>query len=62
MERQLMWNVKIKVISVIIGATATISYSFTKYLSNTPGKHKFKEAQQPAILGTAHIIGKIDRV
>ena len=30
-----MWNVKTKVIPVIIGATGTISKSFRKYMSNT---------------------------
>ena len=36
---QRMWNVKTKVIPVITGANGTISKSFTKYLSNIPGKH-----------------------
>ena len=49
-----MWNVKPKVISVIIGATGTISKSFRKYVSNIPGKHEVKELQKTAILGTAH--------
>jgi hypothetical protein len=35
-EIQRMWNVKTNVIPVIIGATGTISKSFTKYLSNVP--------------------------
>jgi hypothetical protein len=54
-----MWNVKTNVISVIIGATETISKWFTKYLSNTPGKHEIKELQKTAILGTAHILRKV---
>ena len=33
-----MWNVKTKVIPVIIGATGTISKSFGKYMSHIPGK------------------------
>jgi len=37
---QRMWNVKTKVIPVIIGVTGTISKSFRKYVSNVPGKHK----------------------
>jgi hypothetical protein len=41
-----MWNVKVKVIPVIIGATGTISKSFGQYLSNTTGKHKIKELQK----------------
>ena len=36
-EIQRMWNVKTKVITVIIGATGTISKSFRKYVSNIPG-------------------------
>ena len=38
-ETQRMWNVKTKVISVIIGATGTISKTFRKYVSNIPGNH-----------------------
>jgi len=56
---QRMWNVKTKVIPVIIGATATISNSFRKYVSNIPGKHEVKELQKTAILGTAHIVRKV---
>ena len=58
-EIQRMWNVKTKVISVIIGATGTISKSFRKYVSNIPGKHEVKELQKIAILGTAHILWKV---
>jgi len=58
-EIQRMWNVKTKVIPVIIGATGTISQSFSKYVSNIPGKHEVKELQKTAILGTAHILRKV---
>jgi len=58
-EIQRMWNVKTKVIPVIIGATGTISKSFRKYVSNIPGNHKVKELQKIAILGTAHILQKV---
>jgi hypothetical protein len=44
-----MWNVKTKVMPVIIGATGTVSKSVRKYLSNVPVKH-IKELQQTAIL------------
>jgi hypothetical protein len=57
-EIERMWNVKIKVIPVIIGATGTISKSFRKYVSNIPGNYEVKELQKTAILCTAHIIGK----
>jgi len=54
-----MWNVKTMVISVIIGATGTISKSFRKYVSNIAGNHEVKELQKTAILGTAHILRKV---
>ena len=58
-EIQHMWNVKTKVIPVIIGATGTISKTFRKYVSNIPGNHEVTELQKTAILGTAHIIRKV---
>jgi hypothetical protein len=41
-----MWNVKTRVIPVIIGATGTISKSFRKYVSTIPGNHEVKELQK----------------
>ena len=58
-EIQRMWKVKTWVIPIIIGATATISKSFRKYISNIPGNHEVKELQKTAILGTAHILRKV---
>ena len=58
-EIQRMWNVKTKMIPVIIGTTGTISKSFRKYVSNIPGKHEVKELQKATILGTAHILRKV---
>jgi len=58
-EIQRMWNVKTKVIPVIIGATGTISKSFRKYVSNIPGKYEVKELQKTDILGTAHILRNV---
>ena len=58
-EIERMWNVKTKVIPVIIGATWTISKSFRKYVSNVPGNHEVKELQKTAILGTTHILRKV---
>jgi len=54
-----MWNVKTKVIPVIIGATGTVSNLFRKYVSNIPGKYEAKELQKTAILGTAHTLRKV---
>jgi len=58
-EIQRMWNVKTRVIPVIIGATGTISNSFRKYVSDIPGNHDVKELQKTAILGPAHIFRKV---
>jgi hypothetical protein len=58
-ETQHMWDVKSRVIPVIIGATGTISKSFRKYVSNIPGNHEVKELQKSAILGIAHILRKV---
>ena len=54
-----MWNMKTKMILVIIGATGTISKSFRKYVGNIPGNHEVKELKKTAILGTAHILWKV---
>jgi hypothetical protein len=53
-EIQRMWNVKARVIPVIIGVTGTISKSFRKYVRSIPGKHEVRE-----LLGTAHILQKV---
>jgi len=45
-EIQRMWNVKARVISIVIGATGTISKSLRQYLSNIPEKHKIKELKK----------------
>jgi len=58
-EIQRVWNIKTKVIPVIIGATGTISKSFRKYLSNIPGNHEVNELQKTAILCTIHILRKV---
>ena len=42
LEIQRMWNVKTKVIPVIIGATGTILKSFRKHVGLIPGKHEVK--------------------
>jgi hypothetical protein len=42
---QRMWNVKAKVIPVIIRATGTISKSIRQYQSNIEGKHEIKYLQ-----------------
>jgi hypothetical protein len=58
-EIQSMWNVKTKLIPVIIGATGIISKSFRKYVRKIPVNHEVKELQKTVILGTAHILRKV---
>jgi len=55
------WNMKAKVISVITGATETISKSHRQYLSNIPGKCDIKELQKTALFGhCTHTAGIAD--
>jgi hypothetical protein len=54
-----MWNVKTRVIPVIIGATGTISISFRKYVSSIPGNHEVREVQKTAILDTEHTFRQV---
>ena len=58
-EIQRMWNVKAKVMPVIIGATGTISKFLRQYLSNIKGKREIKKLQKTAILGTAHKLREV---
>jgi hypothetical protein len=58
-EIQRMWNVRTRVIPVIIGATGTIGKSFRKYVSDIPGNLDVKELQKTAIFGTAHKLRKV---
>jgi hypothetical protein len=54
-----MWNVKVKVIPVLIGPSGTISKSLRQYFSNITGNNEIKELQKTGILGTAHILQKV---
>jgi len=54
-----MWNVKAKVISLVTGATGTISKSLRQYLSNISGKDEIKDLKKTVILGIAHILRKV---
>ena len=58
-EIEHMWNVKVKVIPIIIRTIGTISKSLRQHLSKIPGKHEVKELQKTAILGTANILRKV---
>jgi hypothetical protein len=53
-EIQRVWNVKTRVILVIIGATGTISKSFRKYVSTIPGNHEVRELQKKLAYWALH--------
>jgi hypothetical protein len=57
-EIQRMWNVKTKVIPVIIAVTGTITKSFRKYMSNIPGNHAVKELQKTPYWALPTYFGK----
>jgi len=54
-----MWNLKGKIIPVIISATGIITKGLRKNLEAIPGKHSIDSLQKTAILGTSHIIWKL---
>jgi len=54
-----MWNLKCKIVPVIIGATGIVMTSLRKNLESAPGKHSIDSLQNTAILGTSHIIRKV---
>ena len=54
-ECQRLWNKKVEVIPVIIGATGIVDKNITKYVGRIPGCHNIYSLQRSAILGTAHI-------
>jgi len=58
-EIQLMWNLKCKIVPVIIGATGIVTRSLKKNLETLPGKYSIYSLQKTAILGTSHIIRKV---
>ena len=49
-EIQSVWNLKAKMIPVIIGATGTISKSLRQYLNNKPGKYELRNYKQQPYL------------
>jgi hypothetical protein len=43
-EIQCMWNMKVNVIPLIIGATGTTVKSFRQYLNNVTGEHEINDS------------------
>ena len=57
-ESQRLWNRKVQVIPVMIGATGIVDQNIKKYVGRIPGCHNIYSLQRSAILGTEHILHK----
>ena len=57
-ECQRIWNKKVEVIPVIIGATGIADKNIKKYVRRILGCHNIYSLQRSAILGTADILRK----
>ena len=58
-EIQQMWNLKCKIIPVIIGATEILTKGLRKNMEVMSGKHSVDSLQKTAILRTSHIMHKV---
>ena len=58
-ECQRMWDKRVEVIPVIIGATGIVDKTLKKFLCRIPGQHYIYNLQRSAILSTAHILRKV---
>ena len=56
-----VWNLKFKIIPVIIGATRIVTKGLRKNLGAIPGKHLIDSLQKTAILETSCIIWKVQQ-
>ena len=54
-----MWNVKTKVVPVVVGALGTLRKDFAKGVELIPGRPKVSEFKKISLLGTAHILRKV---
>jgi hypothetical protein len=54
-----MWNLKCRIIPVIIRTTGIVKRSLRKNLEVVPGKHAIDLLQKTGILGTSHTMRKV---
>ena len=54
-----MWNVKTKVVPVVVGALGTLRKYFTKGVELKPGRPEVSEIQEISLLSTAHVLRKV---
>ena len=58
-ECQRIWNKKVEVIPVIIGATGIVNKNIKRYVGRIPGCRNIYSLQRSAILGTERILRKV---
>ena len=58
-ECQRLWNKKVEVIPVIIGANGIVDKNIKKCVGRIPGCHIIYSLWRSAILGTSHILRKV---
>lgn len=58
-EIERMWNMKTKIIPIIIGATGLVSNNTPQQLKEIPGNHNLASLQKTILLKTAHIVRKV---
>lgn len=58
-ETQRLWNLKTKIVPVVIGATGLISNATTEAIKELPGKQNLAMMQKAVVLSTAHIVRKV---
>jgi predicted homoserine dehydrogenase-like protein len=56
-----VWNLKCKVVPVIIGATGVAAKGLKTNLEAIPGKHSIDFVEKTAILGTSPVIWQVLR-
>ena len=54
-----LWNVKTKVLPVVIGVAGLISSKTDEIMKQIPGKNKILCMQKTVVLSTAHILSKV---
>jgi hypothetical protein len=54
-----MWNLKCKIVPVIVGTTGIVTHGSRKNVEAVPGKRSVDSLQKTAVRGTSHIIRKV---
>ena len=56
LEMMKLWNIKVKVVPVVIGALGAHTGKLSGYLAQIPGQHNIPQLIKAALLGSAHIL------